>query len=199
LLEKCERSSRDEVVLKLAAFPKTSIEEALLSRGIDPNSIEDAKAILALVGAPFTPHEAVAYSFTQRDAPPTFGKGRFGNGSHPVFYSALERETCEEEVKHRLRDAKAAVPFDRYFQFIACDFSGVVLDLCGREGAHLELVSETEDGYPFCQALALAARNSGVEAFHTPSARRAGGICTPIFARPTLANPRFVDAPRVTI
>ena len=199
MLEEYERSRRDEVVLKLAAFPKSSIEEALLSRGIDPNSIGDAKAILALVGAPFTPHDAVAYSFTRRGAPLTFGKGRFGDGSHPVFYSALERETCEEEVRHRLRDPRAAVPFDRYFQFVACDFSGVVLDLCGREGIHPELVSETEDGYPFCQALAVVARNSGVEAFHTPSARKAGGICTPVFARSTLANPRFVDAPRVTI
>lgn len=199
MLEEYERGRRDDVVLKLVAFPKSGIEAALLSRGIDPNSIRDARAILALVGAPFTPHDAVAYSFTQHDAPPTFGKGRFGDGSHPVFYSALERETCEEEVKHRLRDAKAAVPYDRYFQFITCDFSGVVLDLCGREDAHPELVSETEDGYPFCQALALTSRNSGVEAFHTPSARRAGGICTPVFSRPALANPRFVDVPRVTI
>ena len=199
MLEEYERSRQNEVVLKLGSFPKSSIEEILLSRGLDPNSIGDATAILALVGAPFTPDDAVAYSFTQHGAPPTFGRGRFGDGSHPVYYSALEMETCEQEVRHRLKDVKAAVPFDMYFQFIACDFSGAVLNLCGSEEAHPELMSETEDGYPFCQALALAARNSGIEAFHTPSARRKGGICTPVFSRPTLGHPRFVAAPRVTI
>lgn len=199
MLEEYERRRQDEVVLKLASFPKLSIEETLLSRGLDPNSIGDAKAILALVGAPFTPDGAVAYSFTQHDSPPTFGKGRFGDGSYPVYYSALEMETCEEEVRHRLREAKAAVPFDMYFQFIACDFSGAILHLCGSEGAHPELVSKTEDGYPFCQALAQVARNSAIDAFHSPSARRTGGICAPVFSRPALANPRFVAAPRVTI
>jgi hypothetical protein len=199
LLEEYDRGQKDEVVLKLASFPKSSIEETLLNRGVDPSSIADAKAILALVSAPFTPNDAVAYSFTQRDTPPTFGKGRFGGGSYPVYYSALEAETCEQEVRHRLRDAKAAVPYDRYYQFIACDFSGVVLDLCGHEREHPELVSKTEGGYAFCQSLAVAAIKEAIHAFHTPSARNAGGICTPVFARPALTNPRFVDAPRVTI
>jgi hypothetical protein len=199
LLEEYERTRQDEIVLKLASFPKSSIEETLLSRRLDPNSIGDAKAILALVGAPFTPEEAVAYSFTRHGSPPTFGRGRFGDGSHPVYYSALETETCEEEVRRRLRDAKAVVPFDRYFQFIACDFSGTILNLRGSEAAHPELVSHTEDGYPFCQALAQVARNSAIEAFHTPSARKAGGICTPVFSPRALANARFVGATRVTI
>jgi hypothetical protein len=86
LREEYERKRQDEVVLKLASFPKSSIEDTLLSRGLDPNSIGDAKAILALVGAPFTPDGAVAYSFNQHGSPPTFGKGRFGDGSHPVYY-----------------------------------------------------------------------------------------------------------------
>lgn len=199
MIEEYDRSNKNEVVLKLASFPKTSIDETLLNRGLDPNSIRDAKAILALVGAPFTPDEAVAYSFMPHGAPPTFGKGRFGDGSYPVYYSALEMETCKEEVRHRLKDAKAAVPFDRYFQIIACDFSGEVLNLCGHEGAHPELVSKTEDGYSFCQALAMAARGSAIQAFHTPSARKTEGICTPVFSRPALTNARFAATPRVTI
>lgn len=199
LIDEYERGRREEIVLKLVSFPKSSIEETLLRRGIDPNSIGDAKAILALVGAPFTPSDAVAYSFKQHGAPPTFGRGRFGDGNHAVYYSALEMQTCAEEVRHRLRDAKAAAPFDRYFQFIACDFSGAVLDLCGKESAHPDLVSKTEDGYPYCQALARAARSAAIDALHAPSARREGGICSPVFSRHTLGNPRFVDAARVTI
>jgi hypothetical protein len=199
LLDEFKRGSRNEAVLKLASLPKSSIEEVLLRRGLDPNSIEDAKAVLALVGTPITPHDVVGYCFTKHGAPPAFGKGRFGDGSFPVFYTALERETCEEEVRYHLQEAIAAVPFTRFYQLISCDFSGVVLDLCGKEQDHPELVSKTESGYPFCQALAQTARSSGIEAFHALSARRDGGICTPVFSHPTLANPRFVDAPRVTI
>jgi hypothetical protein len=199
LLDQCERINRDNIVLKLASLPKSSIDEFLLERGLDPTSIADAKAALALVGAPVTPGGVVDYSFSKHGSPPTFGKGRFGDGSHPVFYSALEMETCEEDVRYRLKDAKSVVSFNRYFQFIACDFSGVIVDLRGKETDHPELVSETEDGYPFCQALAAQARNSGIDGFHARSARKAGGICTPTFSRPALTNPRFVDAPRVTI
>jgi RES domain len=111
----------------------------------------------------------------------------------------LEMETCEAEVRHRLKDAKSAAPFDRYFQLIACSFSGVTVGLCGKEKDYPELVSKTEEGYPFCQALAVQARNSGIDGLQTPSARNTGGICTPIFSRSALANPRFVDAPRITI
>jgi hypothetical protein len=199
LLDECERRTRNSVVLKLAALPKLSIDEFLLKRGLDPISIADAKTALALADAPVTPDGVVAYAFNKHGSPPTFAKGRFGDGSYPVFYSALEMKTCVEEVRHRLKDARAAAPIDRYFQFIACDFSGVVLELCGKEKDHPELVSKTEDGYPFCQALAADARNSGIDSLHTPSARNAGGICTPIFSRPALANPKFVDVPRVTI
>ena len=199
MLEEFRRDSRHEAVLKLASLPKSSIEEALLRRGLNPSSIEDAKAVLALVSTPVTPNDVVGYSFTKHGAPPIFGKGRFGDGSFPVFYTALERETCEEEIKHHLQEAIATVPFTRFYQLITCEFSGVVLDLCGKERDHPDLVSKTESGYPFCQALARTARSSGIEAFHTPSARRNGGICTPVFSHSSLANPRFVDAPRATI
>lgn len=199
MLDEFERESRNEVVLKLASLPKSTIEEILLKRGLDPGSIEDAKETLAFVGFTTTPQDAIAYSFTKHGSPPAFGKGRFGDGSFPICYTALERETCEEEVRHHLQEAIAAVRFTRFYQLIACDLSGVVLDLCRREHDHPELVSKTESGYPFCQALAQTAKGSGVEAFHAPSARRNGGICTPVFSHPALANARFVDAPRVTI
>ena len=199
MLDEFKRGSRNEVVLKLASLPKSSIEETLLRRGLDPSSIEDAKAVLALVGTLITPHDVVDYSFTKHGAPPAFGKGRFGDGSFPVFYTALERETCEVEVRHHLKEPIAAVQFPRFYQLIACDFSGVILDLCGKEHDHPELVSETESGYPFCQALAQTARSSDIDAFHAPSARRGGGTCSPIFSHLAVANPRVIDAPRVTI
>ena len=40
-----------------------------------------------------------------------------------ILLQCSRNGTCEQEVRHRLRDAEeAAVPFDMYFQFIACDF-----------------------------------------------------------------------------
>jgi hypothetical protein len=164
----------------------------LLGRGHDPDDIEVIKAALALVGTPITPQDAVDYSFTRHGSPPTFGKGRFGDGNAPVFYTALEEETCEAEVSHHIKDEIAAVPFPRFFQLIACDFSGPVLVLIGKEADYPDLVSPTEAGYPFCQALAQSARGSNIGAFLTPSARRDGGICTPVFSRSALANARSI-------
>jgi hypothetical protein len=194
-----KRETKNEVVLKLASLPKSIIEDVLLRRGLDPDSIEDVKAALALVGTPITPQDVVAYSFTKHGTPPAFGKGRFGDGTAPVFYAALERQTCEEEVSYHLREEIAAVPLPRFYQFIACDFSGAILNLFGEEQNHPELVSQTESGYPFCRALAQTARGSNIDGFHAPSARRVGGICTPIFSSPTIANPKFVDPPRIII
>jgi hypothetical protein len=166
----------------------------LLRRGYDPGSISAAKAALALVGAPITPQDAVEYSFTRHGSPSAFGRGRFGDGSGPVFYAALEEETCVAEVRHHIKDEIIAVPSPRFFQLIACDFSGTVLVLIGKEADHPDLVSQTEAGYPFCQALGLSARASKIDAFHTTSARRNGGICSPVFSRPALANPRSISS-----
>jgi hypothetical protein len=193
------REHRNEIVLRLASLPKRDIEDFLLRRGLDPASIDDVKAALAAVGTPITPQEAVNYSFTAHGAPPTFGTGRFGDGTVPVYYAALEMKTCEREVKYHLAKEIAVVPLPRLYQLIACDFAGDILDVCGHEHDHPELVSETDSGYPFCQALAQRAIASNIDAFHTPSARRLGGICTPVFSHPALTSPRFADAAQVII
>ena len=73
-------------MLKLAALPKAIIDTILLSRGIDPAIITDIKATLAAIGVPITARDAVDYSFRTHGSPPTYNKGRFGDGSAPVFY-----------------------------------------------------------------------------------------------------------------
>jgi hypothetical protein len=190
LLDECPREHRTEIVLKLASLPRASIDSILLSRGIDPASIADAKAALALVRTPLTAKEAVDYSFEKHGSPPMYGTGRFGNGSTPVFYAALAEETCRAEVAHHLRDKIALASFPRFYHLLECDFAGIVVDLHGKEIEHPELISPTEDGYPFCQALANDARKAGAHSFHTPSARHAHGTCTPVFARSKLTGER---------
>jgi hypothetical protein len=192
LLDKCPCEHRVEKVLKLASLPKASIDAILVKRGINPAAIADVKTVLTVIGTPITATQAVEYSFTSRGTPPKFGKGRFGDGSAPVFYSALAKETCEAEVRYHLQDAVAAAPFPRFYNLIECTFSGTGALLHGQEVHHPELISSTEDGYPFCQALADEARSQDIHTFLTPSARHAGGTCTPVFSRAHLSSERSV-------
>jgi hypothetical protein len=197
LIDECERSTRTERVRKLASLPPDTIDGILIRRGIAPENVEEVASLLATAGSPFTAEQVVAFSFKRRDDRPLpFGFGRFGDGKeYPVHYSAIEEETCIEEVKHQARRSFEAMqsgdlPYSRFCQFISSTFDGVILILCGHEVAHRELVSSDESGYPFCQSLARQARAQAIAAFHTPSARRRGGICVPVFAQETLSNHR---------
>jgi hypothetical protein len=200
LIEEFARRHQTETLLKLASFPRSSIEDILLRRGVDPDAIDDVRMALVAFGTPMSPEDAVNYSFQRQGSPPRYGLGRFGNGAWPVFYSALHERTCEEEVRHRIGPATAAVPFTRYYQFMACDFRGDILDLRGDEGRYPDLVSATDAGYPFCQTLAEEAIGARVNAFFTRSARnRPDGTCTPVFAQGSLTNPRFFGVARIAI
>jgi hypothetical protein len=154
-------------------------------------------SLLATVGSPLTAEQVITYSFERHDDRiPPFGVGRFGDGSdYAVYYSAIEEETCIAEITHHAWRSFEAMqsgelPYPRFYQFVTSAFNGLTLTLCGHEGAHPELVSADESGYPFCrslarQALALAQR---ISAFHAPSARRDGGICVPVFMQQALTN-----------
>ena len=200
MINKFKRGLRRGTLLKLANFPKAGVDELLLKRGIDPSGINDVKAAIQLVGSPITPSDALTYAFERHGALPRYGTGRFGNGEWPVFYSAPEKATCEDEVRHHLDSATHTVPYARYYLFMACDFQGDVLDLRDEEKQHPDLISQTDSGYPFCQALAQQAIASSLNALLTPSARhRPNGVCTPVFSRSALTNPRFTDSPTVKI
>ena len=197
LIDNCERLTRSESVHKLASLPPDTINSILILRGIASENVEEVSLLLARTGSPFTAEEVVAYSFERRDdRTRPFGFGRFGDGNeYPVYYSAIEEETCIEEVKHRARLGFEAMqsgelPYPRFYQFISSTFDGVTLILCGQEQTHPDLVSADESGYPFCQSLARQARTQGISAFHAPSARRKGGVCVPVFTKDALSNHR---------
>jgi hypothetical protein len=191
LLEGCERETRTDVLLKLASLPPDVLETSLRKRGIDPTSFADVKAALASVGIPLTAKDAVDYAFTLQGTPPSYSWGRFGDGSSPVYYSALTEETCEAEVRYHLSSVSPPV-LPRYYHVVACDFLGTVAILHGKEGDHPELISKTEAGYPFCQAVAEDARKMSIHALHTPSARHPEGTCTPVFYRANLSGERSI-------
>jgi RES domain len=197
LIDECERASRSEPVHKLTSLPRETISSILIRRGMAAENVEEVTSILATVGSPLTADQVIAYSFERHDdRTPPFGVGRFGDGSdYPVYYSALEENTCIAEVRYHARKGFEAMqsgelPYPRYYQFVSSAFNGLILTLCGREGAHPELVSADESGYPFCQSLARQALAQGISAFHAPSARRDGGVCVPVFMRRALSNHR---------
>jgi hypothetical protein len=178
-------------LLKLASLPRDAIEVILRRRGIDPANFADVMTALASVGIPLTAKEAIDYAFTPHGAPPSYGKGRFGDGSSPVYYSALTEKTCEAEVRYHLSYA-SPLTFARFYHVLECEFAGTVAILHGKEGDHPELVSKMDTGYPFCQAVAAEARKMDIHAFYTPSARNPGGTCSPVFYRTNLSRERSV-------
>lgn len=197
MIDECERVSRSELVHKLASLPRGTIDSILIRRGISVDSVEEVRPLLATVGSPFTAEEVIAYSFKRHEGrTPPFGVGRFGDGrDYPVYYSAIEEETCIAEIRHRVRKSfeamqSGALPYPRYYRFVSSAFYGLTLTLCGHEGAHRELVSADERGYPFCQSLARQALTQKISAFHAPSARREGGVCVPVFSQQALSNHR---------
>jgi hypothetical protein len=168
----------------LAALSIDTVDAVLLRRGIRTESIPEARAVLANTQTPFTPQEMVDDAFIPKSGYRTpFPVRRYGDGSWPVYYAALEYATCVAELAYHLRNSLEA----RHFVMVACDLTGPVLILCGHEGKYPDLVSQTESGYEFCQKLADQARAAN-DALHAPSARRETGTCVPVFARRALSN-----------
>ena len=188
MIEQFTREHRADTVLKLAALPRQRIEAILLRRGIADDSVAEVKEALGEVDFVLDAQEAVAYSFRE-----PYRIGRFSDGQFAVFYSALEEETCIAEISYRYaaqfeEQRSGAFPYDRYYHLITCNFAGMTLTLVGEEEKYQALVSPTEAGYRFCQQLAKAARDEGIDALYTRSARASNGTCTPIFTQSTLSN-----------
>jgi hypothetical protein len=195
--------SRD-VVFKLAALPKTNVEAALIARGVDPSNVGATADAIAALGIPMSAEDAYNYSFWPRTEGPSFPLGRFGDGTFAVCYSALERETCRDEVRHHCQEELAALqsglmPFPRYYTLVSGDFRGTSLMLRGREDAYPDLGSPTTAGYPFCRAVARWSKGLGAQALHTTSARRPEGTCVPVFVRECLSNHAGVQRYRFVV
>ncbi|HLQ26264.1 MAG TPA: RES family NAD+ phosphorylase [Acidiferrobacterales bacterium] len=117
-------------------------------------------------------------------------ESRYSDGSYCVFYSALEPETAEAEVK--FRQIKRAIGNARnqrtvYYLLFSCQFSGSCKDLRPFLGDFPFL---TADNYTECNELGLEAVGEGLDGLVVPSARRLEGTCLPVFKRPALSAPR---------
>ncbi|MEK6681605.1 MAG: RES family NAD+ phosphorylase [Nitrospirota bacterium] len=115
---------------------------------------------------------------------------RYSDGSIRVFYSALERETAEVEVKHHMRKyltQHTTKPRTVYFLRFACDFSGYSKDLREKYNEWPWLTHDTD--LSMCHGIAREAVQEGLDGFLAPSARRNNGTCLPVFKRAAISNP----------
>ena len=126
---------------------------------------------------------------------------RFGDGTMGVYYSALEKRTCERELGSHLeaelvQARNAGFTHPRRYAFVQCQYHGNTAELRGKERDHPELVSQTPGGYPFCQELSREATSNGITGFLTRSARDPTGTCLPVFARGALSDPGITHSVR---
>ena len=161
--------------------------EALGTRDVSRQSI------LAFLRENEVSDSAEAYLDIPFRAPlPARAPSRFSDGTHHVFYSAEDIETAVSEVAfHYLAELVGNSTPSRkvYFRHFQCEFDGRVLDLRPHQAQFPFLADpDVTKSYPPCNSLAKEAIEIGMHAFLTPSARRPGGTCVPVFSRPSLRN-----------
>ncbi len=201
MLENLAPKAEQLIVIRLSAVGDTAVAR-LLRRGISPESFPEILERLREQKIVFEPTQLIDKVFGPSTNPKhatPFTQTRFTDGKKAVFYSALEDETSIQEVRYHqvqsgefsdLENTPTAPP--RNFSLYETDFDGTVLDLFPIQTNCPELTSEDESGYPKCCQIAEEARSRSVNAFRTPSARRQGGTCTPVFDRHSLG-----DVPRL--
>ena len=195
MLEDCATSARHKTVLRLAAIARQPLQTIMSRRRIDPREHAAIANALDSISMALSAETVVDDAFRPRpDKPTPFPRGRFGDGFMGVYYSALEEQTCKREVGYHLgrefADTRTAgFTHPRRYAFVRCEYDGNTAELRGKEGEHPDLVSQTPDGYPFCQTLAREAASNGIAGLLTRSARDPKGTCLPVFARGALSNP----------
>ena len=194
MLGDCATSAHHKTVLRLAAIAQQPLQTIMSRRRIDPREHEAIARALASTSMALSANTVLDDAFRPRpDKPTPFPVRRFGDGTMGVYYSALEERTCERELGSHLgrelvQARKAGFNHPRRYALVRCQYHGNTAELRGKERAHPELVSQTLDGYPFCQALAREAVSIRIDGFLTRSAREPSGTCVPVFARDALSE-----------
>ena len=115
---------------------------------------------------------------------------RFSDGSFPVFYTSLDAETAEAEVRYWLPRfiGRPRNPRTAYYQRFSCTFDGVEKDLRPKIQDWPDLVHDSD--YSFCNQLGAEARSLHIDGLVTWSARHKGANL-PVFARRAVINPEL--------
>lgn len=193
MLEKLPIQSLQERVFRYAN--QQNEIDFLQSMGLDTQAVEEVVELLRarqeidslemLLDKPFKPKPQLEKQKLV---------SRYSDGSIRVFYSALERETAKEEIKHHTRKyltQHATKPRTVYFLRFACDFNGSGKDLRVKHDEWLWLTHDSD--YSKCHGIAHEAVEEGLDGLLAPSARRDSGTCLPIFKRTAISNPTSED------
>ena len=115
---------------------------------------------------------------------------RFSDGSFPVFYTSLDAETAEAEIRHWLPRfiGRPRNPRTAYYQRFSCTFDGVEKDLRPKIEDWPDLVHDSD--YSFCNQLGAEARSLHIDGLVTWSARHEGANL-PVFRRQAVSNPEL--------
>ena len=118
-------------------------------------------------------------------------RSRFSDGSFPVFYSSLDAETAQAEMKYWLPEhVKSQTQKSRtiFFQQFSCTFDGKEKDLRSKIGDWPDLVHESD--YTFCNHIGSEAMRLKIDGLVSYSARRNYGVNAPIFSRTSISKPK---------
>ena len=171
------------------------LEEVLDEHALDPSAGADIAADLLEFGYALDERELLETPFrTKRTRQPT----RFSDGSIPVFYSSLDPETAEEEVKYWAPAFMGSPPHPRtaYRWLFRCTFEGDEKDLRPQIGTWPHLVHKSD--YTFCNQLGTEAVRLKVAGLVTWSARRRRGVNLPVFSRHALRDPGMLRLVAIT-
>lgn len=131
---------------------------------------------------------------------PPWGQGRFGDGlDYGVFYAAKEKETSIiEALYHQVKFLTKELMAESEKDWVKTDRKLFEVDL---EGNNIRDLMRFEEKYPklvdpddnsFCQKVGRMAKTQSIDALLTPSVRRQGGCCIPVFEREAIKSDRLV-------
>ena len=116
---------------------------------------------------------------------------RFSDGSFPVFYSSLDADTAQAEVKHWLPKFIGQARETRrvYYRQFSCTFEGQEKNLKSKITDWPDLIND--DDYTFCNQIGVEAEKLKLDGIVTISARRKGGDNLPVFFRSAIREPEL--------
>ena len=159
----------------------------LAKLGFDAQSHQELRDMLAAAGYKSDLNELCDGPFRRKRhfVQPT----RFSDGTFPVFYSSLEKDTAEAEICfHFSKFANGRKePLSFYYQQFSCRFAGLEKDIRPKLADWPELTHDTD--YGFCNRLGREACDARIDGLIAPSARRRHGANLPIFRRTAISDP----------
>lgn len=158
--------------------------------GLGAETIDEIRALLSQRQEVDSPETLLDSPFRPKPQLEKYGlRSRYSDGSIRVFYSSLERETAEAEVRHHIRrtlTSNATTQRTIYYQRFSCRFSGTTKDL---RVMHHEWPWLTGEDVSLCNDVAREAIAQRLDGLLVPSARREKGACVPVFNRGAISNP----------